>query len=233
MCTVTFLPLNQNDFILTSSRDVPYAREKALPPKTYIEDSVEMTFPKDGNAGGTWIGTSSKNRLICLLNGGFKNHNIKQSYRLSRGIIVKELLKSEHIEDKLSSIDLDNIEPFTLVIVDWNNGLDLFEFVWTGEEKHLMNIPKTTHIWSSSTLYTKETMTLRALWFEEWVSLNNDFNQENIIHFHKTAGEGDPKTNVLMKRDTGGTVSITSFQKDNKTQSLIYNDILSNQATIL
>lgn len=233
MCTVSFLPLNQNDFILTSSRDVPYAREKALPPKTYIEDSVEITFPKDGDAGGTWIGTSSKNRLICLLNGGFKNHSIKQSYRLSRGIIVKELLKSEHIEDKLSSIDLDNIEPFTLVIVDWNNGLDLFEFVWTGEKKHLMNIPKTTHIWSSSTLYTKETMALRTLWFEEWVSLNNDFNQENIIHFHKTAGEGDPKTNVLMKRDTGGTVSITSFQKDNKTQSLIYNDILSNQVTIL
>ena len=66
MCTVTFLPLGENNFILTSSRDVPYSREKALEPKKYAEDSVDLIYPKDGKASGTWIGTSSKNRLISI-----------------------------------------------------------------------------------------------------------------------------------------------------------------------
>ena len=233
MCTVTFLSLNQNDFILTSSRDVPYARKKALRPKKYIEDSVEITYPKDGQAGGTWIGTSSKNRLICLLNGGFKNHAIKQSYRISRGLIVKELLKSDDITNKLTLIDLNNIEPFTLVIVDWNNDVALFEFVWTGEKKHLLNIPKTSHIWSSSTLYSQETRILRNLWFEEWLCNNKEFDQENILQFHKNAGEGNPKTDVLMSREKGGTLSITSFKKFGEKQTLIYDDILSKELTVL
>jgi uncharacterized protein with NRDE domain len=92
MCTVTFLPLSDNGFVLTSNRDVGYQREKASDPKTYIEDDVSLHYPKDGKGGGTWIGTSRDNRLICLLNGGFENHIQQESYAKSRGLIVKELL---------------------------------------------------------------------------------------------------------------------------------------------
>ena len=78
MCTVTFLPLGNTDFILTSNRDEQRLRE-TLPPKIYEEDGVEMLFPKDKVAGGTWIGTSSKKRLVCVLNGGFIKHKRKES----------------------------------------------------------------------------------------------------------------------------------------------------------
>ena len=231
MCTVTFLPLDSTDFILTSSRDVPFARKKAEAPKLYIEDGVEITYPKDGEAGGTWIGTSSKNRLICLLNGGYKDHQIKESYRKSRGIIVKELLKSEVISDALTEIELENIEPFTLVIVDWNDGLELFEFVWTGEKKHLFNIPKVPHIWSSSTLYDDITKKMRQDWFTDWQNRQNSFNQSKIIEFHKTAGVGNPKTDVLMKREKGGTVSITSISRSSGKLHLWYEDMSTNKVT--
>ena len=93
MCTVTFLPLPNQGFVLTSNRDVGYQREKALDPSTYEEEEVSLFYPKDGKAGGTWIGTSRNNRLICLLNGGFENHKRASSYPKSRGLIVKELLK--------------------------------------------------------------------------------------------------------------------------------------------
>ena len=89
MCTVTFLPLSKTDFILTSSRDIPFSREKASHPKQYVEDGVKLWYPKDGKAGGSWIGTSSKNRLICLLNGGYVYHKPLTSYKKSRGLIVK------------------------------------------------------------------------------------------------------------------------------------------------
>ena len=233
MCTVTFLPLGENEFILTSSRDVPFAREKADSPKKTMEDGVELTYPKDGKAGGSWIGTSSKNRLICLLNGGYKNHIIKESYRKSRGIIVKDLLKANAISETLTQIDLDDIEPFTLVIVDWNDGLELFEFVWTGEKKHLINIPQIPHIWSSSTLYDDSVKKLRQDWFQDWNSKNYNYSKEQIINFHKTAGVGNPETDILMKRQKGGTVSITSISRTENKLHLIYEDMFTHKITIL
>lgn len=233
MCTVTYLPLGGNEFILTSSRDVPFTRKKAESPKRYIEDAIEITYPKDGDAGGTWIGTSSKNRLICLLNGGYKNHISKEKYRKSRGIIVKELLKSENISDALTQIDLVDIEPFTLVIVDWNDGLELYEFVWTGEKKQLINIPQVPHIWSSSTLYDDATKNLRQEWFTQWQSGVSEYQQKKIINFHKTAGIGNPEIDVLMKREKGGTVSITSISRKKDKLHLIYEDMFTHEMTVI
>ena len=231
MCTVTYLPLGENEFILTSSRDVPFARKKADSPKMYIEDSVELAYPKDGDASGTWIGVSSKNRLICLLNGGYKYHASKESYRKSRGIIVKDLLKSDNISDALTQIDLQDIEPFTLVIVDWNDSLELYEFVWTGAKKHLFNIPQVPHIWSSSTLYDDATKKLRQDWFGEWQFGVEEYKEKNIINFHKTAGTGNSETDVLMKREKGGTVSITSISRKKDKLHWIYEDMFTHKVT--
>jgi len=231
MCTVTYLPLGENEFILTSSRDVPFARKRAEAPKKYLEDGVEITYPKDGDAGGTWIGTSSKNRLICLLNGGYKNHESKKSYRKSRGIIVKNLLKADVISDALTQIDLQEIEPFTLVIVDWNDGLELYEFVWTGEKKHVLNIPQVPHIWSSSTLYDDVTKKLRQDWFSVWQSGVEEYQKSEIINFHKTAGIGNSEIDVLMKREKGGTVSITSISREKEKLQLVYEDMLAHKIT--
>lgn len=168
MCTVTYLPLGNKNFILTSSRDVPYARKKAKYPKKEVEDGVEIFYPKDGEAGGTWIGTSSKNRLICLLNGGFEYHTSRSKYKKSRGLIVKELLKVTKIYDGLEDVDLFGVEQFTLVVVDWNADLQLIEFVWDGATKHLKKMKQTPNIWSSSTLYDSSVKQLRVDWFNKW-----------------------------------------------------------------
>ena len=137
MCTVTYIPLGNSDFVLTSSRDIPFARKKAEHPKKTTEDGVELYYPKDGKAGGTWIGTSSKNRLICLLNGGFEYHTSRTKYAKSRGLIVKELLKADDLHKGFERIDLENVEQFTLTIVDWHKELELIEFVWDGTKKHI------------------------------------------------------------------------------------------------
>ncbi len=224
MCTVTYLPLPNNNFILTSSRDVPYARKKALIPEVFTEDNIELNYPKDGEAGGTWIGTSSKNRLICLLNGGFYYHTSLSHYKKSRGLIVKELLKADEIRKGIKEIDLTEVEQFTLTIVDWNEGLGLLEFVWDGEKKHLKKMKQEPQIWSSSTLYDKSIKKLRKEWFADWQK-ENEFVQENILKFHHTAGIGDPTIDVMMDRGAGGTVSITSVLKENKVVSMDYENI--------
>lgn len=227
MCTVTYIPINKTDFILTSSRDVPFVREKALFPKEYLEDDIPVFYPKDGKAGGTWIGKSSKKRLICLLNGGFKNHYLttpsNTKYRKSRGIIVLDLLKESDINSALSEIDLNNIEPFTLVIVDWNNDLQLIELVWDGKLKHIKNLEQKHRIWSSATLYDNDMKSMREDWFMDWqnnfcpkhISKTelNTLYKSRILNFHRSAGIGDCNVDVLMKRKLVGTVSITQVSK--------------------
>tara|TARA_B110000967_G_C18860715_1_gene549776 strand:+ start:777 stop:1454 length:678 start_codon:yes stop_codon:yes gene_type:complete len=224
MCTVSYLPLENNGFILTSNRDVPYTRKKANEPKVYEEGGVELNYPKDGEAGGTWIGTSSKNRLICLLNGGFYYHTSRSIYKKSRGLIVNELLKVDDIKKGIQEIDLNGVEQFTLTIVDWNNELDLFEFVWDGVKKHLKKMKQEPQIWSSATLYDREVKKLRKDWFVDWQN-NNEMTQETILNFHKTAGIGDPAIDIKMDRKEGGTVSITSVLKKGEAVSMNYESI--------
>lgn len=225
MCTVTYIPLINDDFILTSSRDVPFSRKEASQPKKYMENGVELYYPKDGKGGGTWIGTSSKKRLICLLNGGFKYHTSRASYEKSRGLIVKELLKVDDIRSGLYNINLQDVEQFTLTIVDWRTDLELIEFVWDGKEKHLRIMSQEPHIWSSSTLYDDGVKKLRKDWFSDW-QLENELSQEKILEFHHNAGIGDPHIDLLMNRKMGGTVSLTSVIKNENNLSMSYEDVI-------
>ncbi len=233
MCTVTYIYLNNNNFILTSSRDVPFSREKADLPKQYIEEGISLYYPKDGKAGGTWIGFSDKKRMICLLNGGFKNHKQQEYYIKSRGLIVKELLSSDDITKACETIDLEKVEPFTLVIVAWIKKIDLFEFVWDGNNKHFNILKQENHIWSSSTLYTDAIKNRRKSWFKKWELEHHPQNpkiknvKNDILKFHHTAGEGDSNVDVLMKRVKVGTVSITQVIKNNNDIKMNYEEIKS------
>jgi len=224
MCTVTFLPLGNNNFILTSNRDEQKERE-TLPPKKYIENGIELVFPKDKLAGGTWIGTSSKNRLICVLNGAFENHVKKSSYKKSRGVIAKEILKEDEFELYIENLDLNNIEPFTLIIVDWNNdALNLFELIWDAQIKRFSKLGNEPRIWSSSTLYSNEIKEVRKNWFKNWAD-ENELNLETILQFHHSE-LGDKEQSVLMKRSYVETVSITSVIKENQTIKMLYEDVV-------
>ena len=221
MCTVTFLPLSKKGFVLTSSRDVGYQREEAIVPQTYVEEGVSLHYPKDGKAGGTWIGTSRNNRLICLLNGGFKNHLQQNSYAKSRGLIVKELLVSENLEVACNEIDLQNIEPFTITAVTWSDEQRLYEFVWDGNKRFLQEMEWKPSIWSSSTLYTDEMKEMRKEWFLDWLE-ENKVDPASILAFHRSAGAGDPKVDVFMRREKVGTVSITQVIRKDMNCDMAY-----------
>ncbi|CAM1349176.1 NRDE family protein [Tenacibaculum insulae] len=213
MCTVTYLPLEGNNFLLTSNRDEDPKRKTILP-KEYDEDGVKLTYPKDELAGGTWIGLSEKKRLICLLNGGFKKHKRASSYRMSRGIIVKQLLKVDDAVKSINDFNFDKIEPFTIVLIDWKKDLNAYELVWDGTDKFFAKLPQAPKIWSSSTLYSQEMKQLRCTWFSEWLKENPTYlPQEKIIAFHKDETKGNSEISLKMKRSGVETVSITAVSK--------------------
>ncbi|MGB0879245.1 MAG: NRDE family protein [Polaribacter sp.] len=228
MCTVTYLPLGNNDFILTSNRDETPMR-KTIPPKTYTENGVALTYPKDELAGGTWIGLSEKNRLVCLLNGGFEKHQRNTYYKMSRGLVVKNILTSDDAVGFVNHFDFIDIEPFTLILVDWNAAsLETYELVWDGSKKHFIKLKQKPHIWSSSTLYTEEMKRFRKEWFAHWLAENEEFHQEKIFRFHQDETLGNSEISPKMKREFLETVSITSFKKEKDSMVIQYLDFVND-----
>ncbi|WP_452221729.1 NRDE family protein [Lacinutrix salivirga] len=210
MCTVTVFNKGNNDFVLTSNRDEAPNRA-ALSPDFYTLNTTELLMPKDEQSGGSWIGVSDKNRVVCLLNGGFKLHKRKENYRLSRGVVVTNLLTMQSI-DEAQNYDYSNIEPFTIVVVDWNTSMNFYEIVWDGENVHFISLGLESRIWSSSTLYTEDKKQKRQDWFIKFKK-EKQLNAKTLLEFHNTAGQGNLDYGVIMDRAFVKTTSITQIEK--------------------
>ncbi|WP_310992538.1 NRDE family protein [Aequorivita marina] len=224
MCTVTFIPKPNNGFVLTSNRDEAPGRATIFP-KTYIEDDVKLLYPKDALAGGTWIGVSQMKRLVTLMNGGFVAHKRNPPYRKSRGVVVTDLLKAKNLHAAVEAYNFKGIEPFTAIIVAWNKTIQLFQLVWDGETPHFSEEPLAPKIWSSSPLYPAQLKEKREQWFSQFLFEKVRPTQEELFHFHKTAGEGDSTSNLVMDRGMVKTKSITQVVKNNETIKMHYKDL--------
>lgn len=230
MCTVTLIPKGHNDFLLTSNRDEAPNRH-SLSPNIYNINGVKTLFPKDELSGGTWIGLSNKNRLVCVLNGAYVMHKRKSSYRLSRGVVVKDFMISDDIINVIIDYNLNDIEPFTLVIVDWSDALKFYELVWDGLNKHFNELPMEPKIWSSSSLYTDKMKQERKLWFDSFKS-EKVINAASILNFHKSAGQGNDDYGVIMNRGFVKTTSITQVKKNGNSISMCYENLQNDINTV-
>ena len=224
MCTLSFYPTSNSDFILTSNRDEAPGRE-TLPPEVYIENGVALTYPKDAVAGGTWIGTSSRNRVVSLMNGGYEAHIRKEFYRKSRGIVVKDFLLAVDIASEIMNYNFQDIEAFTAIIVEWNNGLHLYELVWDEAQYFFSEKPLSPQIWSSSPLYSKELKEKRELWFKEFVGNTLENSGEKLLNFHNSAGDGNHFSDLIMDRGFVKTKSITQVIKTGQQTAMTYKDL--------
>jgi len=230
MCTITFIPKPNNNFILTSNRDEAPGRE-TFPPKIYEEDGVQLLYPKDAVAGGTWIGVSDKKRVVCLMNGGFVAHERKPFYRKSRGLVVKDFLKTDSLKEEIEKYDFDGIEAFTAISVEWKTEVKLFQLVWDETDYHFSEKPLAPHIWSSSPLYPEMLKKKREQWFSTFLMEKINASQEEMLHFHKNAGEGDANSNLIMDRGFIKTKSITQIVTKNGIAEMRYEDLQTTKVS--
>ncbi len=222
MCTVTITYKGNNDFVLTSNRDEAPNRI-SLTPGFYDINGVNALYPKDELSGGTWIGVSEQNRLVCVLNGGFEIHERKAEYRKSRGVVVKDFLVMKSINDA-HQYKYVGIEPFTMIVADWNTSLNFYEIVWDGKEAHFYQLGLKTIIRSSSTLYNEKMKIERLQWFNDF-KLNHVLNAESLLRFHKEAGDGNSNYGVVMDRGFVKTTSITQIDKIGDAVHMRYENL--------
>lgn len=225
MCTVTLTTLS-NGFVLTSNRDEAIAR-KTLSPQIYSEAGVKLLYPRDQEAGGTWIGLSEEKRAICLLNGGFESHVRKPPYRKSRGLVVKDLLSSSELLPGLNLYDFDGIEPFTCVIADYRQDAGFYELVWDGKVKHFKALDNGSYIWSSSLLYSDEVRKDREERFVRFKS-QRDLNPKNLMDFHASKGS-EKDEGLIIDRGFLKTCSITQVLLQEQEVKMSYQNLLEEE----
>ncbi len=226
MCTVTYIPVKDTIFF-TSNRDEKNRRLPAQAPEIFNFISGKIIFPKDGDAGGTWIAAHENGNVVIFLNGGLQAHTPEPPYRKSRGLILLDLIDHCTPYNSFLAINLNNIEPFTAIILDNNI---LFECRWDGKNKYAKTVDKNTpHIWSSVTLYNDAVIQKRNNWFSNWLHKNNNPSQEDILHFHQFTGDGDSYNDLKMNREGEVfTVSVTSIAINNTSLSMKYLDLKNN-----
>lgn len=227
MCTVTYIPTGENEFIFTSNRDETPKRS-ATGITNEKRGKKTLLFPRDPKANGTWIATSDANQLICILNGAFEKHKHRPPYRLSRGVMGLDFFSYKDANAFFTQFEFEGIEPFTLIIFD--NG-QLFDVRW---DETLLHVEEKaidqSHIWSSCTLYTEEWQEKRRHWFADWQRENKTISQSGILSFHKNGGEGNPAYDVVMNRlNIVRTTSITSVVKKKKETEMRFEDLLTGE----
>lgn len=229
MCTVSFIPSNDK-FFITSNRDEKLSRKIAIPPGMFEYNGQKLFFPKDGDAGGTWIVMKENGDAAVLLNGAFICHTPEPPYRLSRGIILLDIFSTGRPSVTFAKIDLRDIEPFTLILLENNC---LYEYRWDGIEKFCkqLNINK-PYTWSSATLYDGFAVKKREQWFASFLTDHPTPTQHDILDFHRFTGDGDKQNDLLMTRDeTYTTVSITSILLTKDRGCIEYLDITGNSSS--
>ncbi len=224
MCTVTYIPQPNNNFILTSNRDEAAHRSPQNLTKTEL-GGVELIFPRDEMAGGTWIAASNDGRTACLLNGAFEKHKHRPPYRRSRGLMVLDYFKYKSATEFCEHYEFVGMEPFTFILVGKN---ELHELKWDEKKVHLKELgTEGYYLWSSATLYTPEIKLKRESWFRHWLNGRKDFSLKAIQDFHFHGGEKDDWNGFVMNRmNLVQTVSITNVVKKNDRMEMIYNDLL-------
>jgi uncharacterized protein with NRDE domain len=227
MCTVSFVNAHKK-IIITSNRDEKTLRA-AVEPQKYLINNIEVTFPKDPQSGGTWYAVTDTTILV-LLNGASEKHIPKPPYRRSRGLIVLDLIGTTNVLQSWNAIDLENIEPFTLVYFHDNQ---LYQFRWNGFSKESIELDiSKNHIWSSSTLYSQEIRTQRQEWFGKFLSKKAILSEEDLYHFHRYTESENTQNGLIINRNNElKTLSITQAVVEENQIKLSHHDLVNEKVT--
>jgi len=226
MCTVSFIPL-KDKYIITSNRDEHISRPLSFKPEEFILSGVRLIYPKDPKAGGTWYAINEYGTVGVLLNGGFEKHESTGNYARSRGLILLDLISKSHSRKLLDTINLENIEPFTLVLFEKKQ---LLEMRWDGVTKHLKDLDTTSsYIWSSSTLYDIKVREQRQELFDNFIK-TKDVNHKSILDFHSHTSN-DLENGFVIERQTGlKTFSVTQAIVEKNITHLDHHDLIDNKS---
>jgi uncharacterized protein with NRDE domain len=227
MCTVSFVKTDSK-IVITSNRDEQLIRPSAIPPKNYTVNGKNVIYPKDPKAGGTWYVVDEKGTVLVLLNGANEKHVAGFNYRKSRGLIVLDIIGNVSPRDYWNTIDLDRIEPFTIVLFQ---DQQLYQLRWNGAYKEAIKLDANEkHIWSSSTLYPKKVREERVDLFQAFLEKNTTLSEVEMYNFHRYTEEGNQENGLVINRNGElKTLSITQSIIEKNKVTILHHDLIAQE----
>jgi hypothetical protein len=209
MCILSVVPLAEGT-IITSNRDEQRSRANSIAPTIVTIGERKTIIAKDFKANGTWMLTDNTGRTAILLNGAFETHVSTPPYKESRGITLINLFKESDFENAFELYNLENIEPFQLILIDKLYGL---HFLWDGSKKYVLSIDlNKPHVFFSSTLYSKKQQENKRNHFLRTLNNLEECNANWLLNFHSNQNNNSADLNFFMNREKHTTKSISQVE---------------------
>lgn len=228
MCTLTYIPNQNGEHIITSSRDET-PEKPAINPQVRYNHPYWLTYPTDIRGGGSWIAYRKKNQQTAvLLNGAFEAHKHQPPYGHSRGLIVLKSFRFLTLQSLANQYTLKNIEPFTLVRFSPNNSIE--ELRWDGRTTQITYYNESKpRIWSSASLYNEQMQQKRADWFYNIFRDTPEPDANIMWEFHHKGGEKlAPKSyQICMSRSKVKTLSIMQIMYNESNIQQRYKNLFT------
>lgn len=226
MCTVSYIASGAKRF-LTSNRDEHISRPPALPPAEEIINNCKVIYPKDPLAGGSWFAINQNGAAAVLLNGAFTKHARPEKAGISRGLILLNLISHAAPLFQFNRIELNGVEPFTLVLFEHKL---LTELRWDGINKFRKDLnPDENFIWSSVTLYDLQTIRKRERLFDQFLLSYPEPDEENVIDFHSNNYNDFENGFIINRKDALKTFSITQVIFEEPDVRMKHFDLINEE----
>ena len=210
MCTLSIIRLS-DQLVITMNRDEARSRhESGL--KEQKKAGVELLYPIDGQAGGTWFGVNNQGVVLALLN---RYQDPQSSCAPTRGNIIAQALaygKFELVKKHLSEQGYQHYNPFDLLLISLEECL---HFRWNGQQLVICNVSENAQLFSSSAVNTQSVLAKRQLFFKEEISQIVELSAINILQqIHLQHDLNSQANSVLMDRSDAHSKSICQVLLD-------------------
>ncbi len=181
--------------------------------QTLTKQAVELAYPVDGQAFGTWIGLNNHGVVMCLLNR-YQDAHVPNA--LTRGSIIPTALKhgqANVIFEHLEQLDTLSFNPFDLLVFSVKESR---LFSWDGthynfEALHL----ETGRMFSSSSIDAETILPHRHKLFDAWLHQNqvrSDSKYSDLNSQSKVNGKLNSKQTCSNKPCSKKPLSETVLQ---------------------
>lgn len=235
MCTVSIVPLSVGSglrlagtapqeigFRIVCNRDESPTRAPAGPPKWRSIDrpgvpGARAIWPRDMEAGGTWIAAAEHGLALCLLNLNLEPPLDLRGARglKSRGLVIPSLIGAPSGEQAMQALERQSLKafaPFRLVAVDaTGQELDVIEARWDRREIRFTRVPRVPACFVSSGLGDSRVLPRMDL-FESMTATGAVPLSIRQDEFHHHSWADRPEISVMMRRPDARTVSVTTIE---------------------
>ena len=209
MCTISIFTEGQNCHVFMNRDEVP-SRGESQP--GWHDDG--LLYPVDEEQGGTWIAANKFNYWGCLLNAypntTSPDTKLAEKKYISRGEILREILKEENPESHLKTIEFTKYRPFRIIL---GKNSKFKSYLWDGSkfaEVAINQISENLYFATSSSFNAQEVKEYRLLQIEHWLN-NGQIFEKGFPSFHLDSKDPFPAHRIFVKRKNAVSKSTTGI----------------------